>query len=56
MRLFLCDSSGSTAIEYVMIAGFIFLALVGGLSLYGNQTGNLYANFSSQVVNVLSKP
>ncbi|MFE1602594.1 Flp family type IVb pilin [Methylobacterium sp. ID0610] len=56
VRRFLCDTSGATAIEYVLIAGLIFLALSVSLSVYGGSTGSLYANFSAKVVDVLSRP
>lgn len=41
MARFLSDRSGSTAIEYALIGGFIFLAIVVGLTVVGeslNQT------------------
>lgn len=35
-RLFLINECGATAIEYGMVAGLIFLAIVGGVQNLGN--------------------
>ncbi len=42
------DLSGSTAIEYALVAGLIFLALTTSLSLYGDSAGGLYSTISTR--------
>ncbi|ACL62007.1 Flp family type IVb pilin [Methylobacterium nodulans] len=56
VRRFLNDGAGSTAIEYAMIAGLIFLAVAVSLNLYGASTGSLYTSLGNKVVEVLSRP
>ncbi len=45
------NSRGATAIEYSLIAGFIFLAIVVSVGLVGGNTANLFSNASSQWTN-----
>jgi pilus assembly protein Flp/PilA len=35
VRAFRCDQSGATAVEYGLIAGLVFLAIVAPLQLFG---------------------
>ena len=36
------DTSGTTAIEYTLISGLIFLAIVAALHLYADRVGAMY--------------
>lgn len=48
IRKFARNCRGATAIEYSLIAGMIFLALVTGVRLVGGSTSNLFNNVSTQ--------
>ena len=41
-KRFLTDESGATAIEYGLIAGLIFLAIVSGVHYYTEHTEAMY--------------
>lgn len=43
------DESGGTAIEYALIAGGIFLAIVGAVSIYVDRVGNMYNNVANNL-------
>ncbi|KMO28384.1 Flp family type IVb pilin [Methylobacterium aquaticum] len=53
LRRFRHEQSGTTAIEYALIAGLIFLALTAALSVYGDAAGGLYSNLSNRFVSAL---
>jgi pilus assembly protein Flp/PilA len=46
---FFKDESGATAIEYALIAGLIFLAIVTSIHYYTDQTGVLYTRISTAI-------
>jgi len=41
---FLCNESGATAIEYAVIAGLIFLAIVAAIAPIGDQLGVIFTD------------
>ena len=41
IRRFLSNESGTTAIEYGLICGLIFLAIVGGVTALGTGVSNM---------------
>ena len=49
LKRFLKDESGATAIEYAMISGLIFLAIVTALYTWGDHMQNMY-NFIGRAV------
>jgi pilus assembly protein Flp/PilA len=49
---FFKDESGTTAIEYALIAALIFLAIVTSIHYYTDQTGVLYTRISNAVTGV----
>jgi pilus assembly protein Flp/PilA len=53
VRTFRDERSGSTAIEYALVAGLIFLALTGALAVYGNSAGSLFTNLSTRFLAAL---
>jgi len=46
---FMRSVQGSTAIEYALIASLIFVAIVGGLTLFTDTVGNLFTTVSNAV-------
>lgn len=48
-RRFATDARGATSIEYALIAGLVFLAVVGSLRLYASKVGNVYLNIGSAI-------
>ncbi|MCJ2032905.1 Flp family type IVb pilin [Methylobacterium sp. J-068] len=46
---FLRDTSGATAIEYGLIAGLTFLAIVGALRVYADRVGAMYQYIGNNV-------
>ncbi len=52
IRRFLNDQGGATAIEYGIIAGMIFLAIVGSLSLFA---GNSTSGFKGAMTTIADK-
>ena len=46
---FVVDESGATAVEYGLIVACIFLAIIGGLSLFANNASNMYTTISNTV-------
>ena len=46
---FLRDEKGATAIEYSLIAGLIFLAIVASVKAYTNSTSEMYNEISSSI-------
>ena len=45
------DIRGTTSIEYALICGMIFLAIVGAVRGLGGENGGAWANLSSKVTN-----
>ena len=43
------DESGATAVEYGLIVACIFLAILGGLSLFANNENTMYQNISNAI-------
>lgn len=46
---FIRSAQGSTAIEYALIASLIFLAIIGGLTLFTDAVGNLFTTILNAV-------
>ena len=46
-EVFLRDESGATAIEYAMIACFIFLAITGAVALLGGNLTSVYGQIAA---------
>ena len=51
-RFFTC-SNGATAIEYGLICGLIFLALIGGMSLLGDESSGLFGGTRDEVTKIM---
>lgn len=51
MTSFFADTSGATAIEYAMVAGFLSIIIVGTVNALGS---NVNAMFFSKIANMLS--
>ena len=49
LRAFLADESGTTAIEYALIAAGIFLAIVTVISQVGSAVNNLFTEVNDAV-------
>ena len=45
------DTSGATAIEYGLIVALIFLAIIGGLSLFATNENAMYTRISNTIAN-----
>ena len=45
----LANEDGATAVEYGLIVGCIFLAIIGGLTLFANNETTMYNNLSSTI-------
>jgi pilus assembly protein Flp/PilA len=43
------EESGATAVEYGLIVGLIFLAIIGGLSLFATNENTMYTHISNAV-------
>lgn len=43
------DTSGATAVEYGLILALIFLAMVSGISSFGQNTISMWTNVKSKV-------
>jgi pilus assembly protein Flp/PilA len=43
------DQRGATAVEYGIILGFVFMALIVGVSSVGTANTDLWSNISQQV-------
>ena len=50
---FLQDDGGATAIEYGLICGLIFLAILGSLTAFGGATDGLFATAMGKVTAAL---
>jgi len=49
LKRFLHDESGATAIEYALICGLLFLAIVTALYSYGDSMGVLYKKIGDAI-------
>ncbi len=49
VRDFLRNENGATAIEYSLIAGLIFLAIVASVKAYTDTTSDMYNEISSTI-------
>lgn len=49
LKAFLHSTSGATAIEYALIATLICVAIIGALSLYASNMGNMFNTISNAV-------
>ena len=52
LQQFLRDERGTTAIEYGLIAGLIFLAILTGVSLFAANANAMFGTISSTVSGV----
>ena len=43
------DEDGATAVEYGLILGLIFLAIIGGLSLFAGNENVMYTHISNAI-------
>jgi pilus assembly protein Flp/PilA len=49
LKRFLTDESGATAIEYGLIAGLVFLAIVSAVHVYTERTKAMYDRIGDTV-------
>ena len=49
MTRFLKDESGATAVEYGLIAALIAVAIIGGVTLLGNNLNTRFTTVAGQV-------
>ena len=49
LKAFARSTSGTTAIEYALIATLICVAIIGALTLYASNMGNMFNSISSAV-------
>ncbi|MBB3872822.1 MAG: Flp family type IVb pilin [Brevundimonas sp.] len=52
---FLNDDRGATAIEYGLICGLIFVAILGGLNALGAANGGLYNQAMQKIADALNR-
>lgn len=52
---FLSDERGATAIEYGLICGLIFVAILGGLNALGGSNGALYKDVMQKIADALGR-
>jgi len=50
----LADERGATAVEYGLIVACIFLAIIGGLSLFATNANTMYTNISTTIGGAVS--
>jgi pilus assembly protein Flp/PilA len=48
-RNFVDDNSGATAIEYAIMAGLIFLVIIGGVTTIGAKLTNVFTEVSTNI-------
>ncbi len=48
------DQKGVTAVEYGLIAGLVFIAIVASVTLFGHNLGNLFNKVANNVSTVAS--
>lgn len=49
LRAFLANEDGATAVEYGLIVCCIFLAIIGGLSLFATNENAMYTHISATI-------
>ncbi len=49
---FVSDQSGATSIEYVLIAGLISLAIIGGATTFGSAVNNKLSGHATRISNI----
>ena len=54
-KRFLTDESGATAIEYGLIAGLIFLAIVSAIHYYTESIGEMYGEIDTAVTDATTR-
>ena len=54
LRRFFKDEEGATAIEYGLICGLIFLAIVTTLYTYGDNMGHMYKRIGDAITGATS--
>lgn len=54
LRRFIQNESGATAIEYGLIAGLIFLAIVSGVSNYAGGLKTLFGDNAGRIQDALT--
>jgi pilus assembly protein Flp/PilA len=47
------DEAGATAIEYGLIVGLIFLAIIGGLSTFATNENAMYTHISNTIAGAI---
>lgn len=52
VRFFTC-SRGATAIEYALICGLIFLAIIGAMAMLGDESTGLFGVTNTAVSNAM---
>lgn len=53
LRKFLTCTKGATAIEYGLICGLIFLAIIGGMAVLGNESTGLFGTTNTAVAKAM---
>jgi len=53
LKRFIGDESGTTAIEYGIIASGIVVAIIGAISVLSNDTNNLFLYIVNQAATIL---
>ncbi|NWG70020.1 MAG: Flp family type IVb pilin [Parvularculaceae bacterium] len=54
LRRFSDDERGATAIEYSLIVGLIFLAIVSAVKGFTSETSSMYEEVQSELINARS--
>jgi len=49
LRAVWSEEKGATAVEYGLIVGLIFLAIIGGLSLFASNENVMYTHISNAI-------
>ena len=49
------DESGASAIEYALLAALIGVALIGGITTFGNGMVNMYDYLAKEVTNGIDR-
>lgn len=49
IRKFLRDDSGATAIEYALIATFVFIVIISGLKILGTKLNAVFVNVQNSL-------
>ncbi len=53
-RRFIADDRGATAIEYSLIVGLIFLAIVSAVKGFTTETSSMYEEIESELIHARS--